>query len=147
MGNWTTVNIVGTCDAQDIEALKVALTMKDDYSNFHCLINSGGICGLPDWAREKIDVVGNLAERDYGADSVRGTLEEIAKTAPSLSVKVHVGGDYEDKKCVATVVLRDGKALVEDPEIEEIRDIEPMQMHGTMLTALMGQAPYQRESG
>lgn len=146
MGNWTTVNIVGTCGAEDIDALTKALTMDSDYGNFHCLINSGGMCGLPDWAREKIDVVGNLSERDYDADSVRRTLEEIAKTVPSLCVKVHVGGDYEDKNCVATVTLKGGKALITDPEIEEIREIEPMQMHGQFFNALMGQAPYQADS-
>ena len=127
MGNWIRVKIEGTCDAADVAALMKALTLEKDFSNFHCLI-SGGIRGLPNWAAESIEAVGNLAESGYIEEDVADTLEELAEIAPSLHVRVHMGDDNEGSKCVATVRLREGKSYIVDPEIEEIPEIDQEQM-------------------
>lgn len=136
MGNWRRVQIIGTCDESDVRPLRVALDPGRDYSNFHPLV-CGGICGLPNWAKPEIAVVGNLAERGYDADSVAETLTDLAKTAPSLRVKVHCGSDYEDAPCTATVTLgEDGVAIVGPPEVEAIPDLDEGQMHRNMLAQL-----------
>lgn len=136
MGNWKRVKVEGTCEPSDVGALRNALTMAKDYSNFHCLICSGGICGLPNWAAEKIEAVGNLAERDYDEESVSETLEELAKVAPSLAVRVHIGEDNEGSKCVATVGIRGGKSYIVEPEIAEIPELDEEQMKRNMMQAM-----------
>lgn len=98
----------------------------DDFDTFHCLMN-GGICGLPNWAAEQIDVVGNLAERNYGPDAVAAALTTLKTVAPSLRVKVHCGGDYEDPDCVATVTLAD-TASVGPPEVTYVGAISHRQL-------------------
>jgi hypothetical protein len=131
------VKIVGTCAPDDVEKLKPRLGWSDDFEDFHCLRN-GGVCGLPNWAREKIDVVGNLAERDFDVDDIRDTLLDLADAAPSLEVKVHVGGDYEAAECVATVTLEAGGSTIGPPEIEEVPAISEEQMRGGLLAQLSG---------
>lgn len=141
MGNWTTVHISGACSKDDLPALSKAVNAyknNDDWSQFHCLCNTGGLCGLGDWPGETISAIGNLAERDYGAKSVAEQLEELLKVAPSLTVKVHVGGDYESLNCAATVVCADGEVNVGKPEIETLPSIPEGQIQGNLMTALMG---------
>lgn len=137
MGNWRRVRIVGTCGAEDIDNLRRALDPGRDYANFHPLV-CGGVCGLPNWAGSVIDVTGNLAERGYDEEAVLETLETLSKTAPSLAVKVHMGGDNETDECVATVVLADGAANVEEPEIDGIPSITDTQMQAGLMSQLMG---------
>lgn len=128
MGIWNRAMIVGTCGEKDVGALSRALVYdRRTMAGFHCLCN-GGICGLPNWAAENINAVGNLAERGYDANSVAETLEDLAKAAPSLSVKVHVGKDGEADECEATVTLSDGKAAVGPPEIATLDKISDAQM-------------------
>jgi len=137
MGNWRTVTIKGTCDVRDVPALKEELDPGKDYDNFHCLSNTSGLCGLGMWSGKTIDASGNLAERDYSVESVAETLEGLAKVAPTLSVKVHCGGDYEDKTCVATVTLADGKATIGKPEVETVEGVSDETMQRKMMAALM----------
>jgi hypothetical protein len=123
-----------------LPALRKAITSFDindpqTFENFHCLCN-GGMAGLPMWAMENISVVGNLAERGYGEESVAETLEDIAKTVPDLAVKVHLGGDYETSECVATIALENGKASVGPPEREKIPDTPEAQMTGHLVNQL-----------
>lgn len=136
MGNWTTVKLEGSCNAEDLPALRNAVNTEDDWEAFHCLCNNGGICGLGDWTGTKIDAVGNLAERDYGKDDVAEQLRELVKVAPSLKVDVHVGGDYESRKCVATVVCGNGKVSIEPPRIQVIPEISQAQMQSAFLKAI-----------
>lgn len=121
MGIWTTVNIVGTCDRSEVSALRAAIDPGRNYENFHCL-SCGGLAGLNNWASEIINAAGNLAERDYDAESVRETLEELAKKVPSLKVKVHVGRAGESLECVNTVTLDAGKAVMGPPEIQTLQE-------------------------
>jgi hypothetical protein len=120
VGNWRTVQIIGSCKAAEVSAMRQAVEVGREYKNFDCLTYSAGLCGLPLWPSEAINAVGNLAERDYDAAAVKRHLEKLALIAPSLAVKVHCGGDYEDKACIATVTLKDGLATVGPPEIEQI---------------------------
>ena len=136
MGNWTTVKIEGSCSAEDLPALKKAVKTGDDWESFHCLSVTEGICGLGDWTGTEIDAVGNLAERDYSKDDVAEQLRKLVMVAPSLSVNIHVGGEWESRECVATVVCADGKVTIEPPAIQEIPEISAAQMHSALIAAL-----------
>lgn len=131
MGDWRRVHLVGTCDPADVPALRenIAFDLSaEDLSNFHSLSSGGGIAGLPIWAAPTINAVGNLAERNYDAEDVRNALERLAKIAPSLTVKAHLGDHYEADECVDTITLEGGKASVGPPEVESIPDIPESQM-------------------
>ena len=138
MGNWTTVHISGTCKEEDLPALKKAVNTGDDWEAFHCLCNTGGLCGLGDWTGETMSAIGNLAERDYSADDVAEQLKELAKVAPSIDLIVHVGGDYESLDCVATVKCKDGAVTMHEPEITTLPSIPQEQIEGNLMKALMG---------
>lgn len=137
MGNWTTVNIVGTCAESEVAELRKALDPGRDYRNFHCLV-CGGICGLPNWAGTNINATGNLAERGYNAESVREQLEVLAMVAPSLAVKVHVGGENESSECVATVTLANMVATVGPPEVASITKPSDEQLRAMAFKQLAG---------
>lgn len=139
MGNWRTVNMIGSCSAEDLPALKKALDPGEDYANFNCLSESSSLCGLNNWAKEKISTIGNLSERDYDPQDVAKTLEELVKVAPSLQLIVHCGGDYESTKCVATVRVLDGKVDLMPPQIEEIHSIPEGTITSNLLNALYSQ--------
>jgi hypothetical protein len=136
MGNWRRVRIVGTCHRKDVDGVRTALTLRSDYSNFHCLVCTGSICGLPNWGRENIDVVGNLAERDYDADSVAEALQEIVDHHPTLDVRIHVGDENEGSRCVATVYVDDIGVQVGVPEIQSIPEVSDSQMAGSLASQL-----------
>ena len=130
-------------DALSVEGLRRSIVpakgidfCSNDTLGFTPLSMTGGMCGLADWPAEVINAVGNLAERGYDEDSVKETLEEISKHVPSLKLKVHMGGDNESKDCVATVVLENGKATIEKPELEKIPEVSETQFMGQMMKAL-----------
>lgn len=130
MGNWRSVELVGTCDPDEVEALHRACLHdwegvgREDEDSWHALSYGvkPSLCGLHGWPAEEIHAWGNLAERDFGVESVREALERLARAAPSLHLKVHCGGDYEDKTCIATVTLEGGKAITGPPEIQKVRE-------------------------
>lgn len=128
MGNWRTVRIVGTCPSGQVEELAKQVIPRSDYANFGPLTFTSSLCGLPMWAAEKIEAVGNLAERDYEPDDIAEHLLQMAHDVPGLKVKVHCGGEYEDNKCVATVILENEHAEVAPPEIELVGSISQEQM-------------------
>ena len=139
MGNWQRVKIVGTCAAAEVPALQQRLDLRDlrgNLDNFGPLSAVGGLAGLPLWAAEQIEAVGNMAERDYNAEAVGRHLRELAAVAPSLAVKVHVGGDYESDTCVATVQLVNGEVTILPPEVATIEDISEAQIERALITAL-----------
>ena len=137
MGDWMTVQIKGTCAPEEVAALRKAVDAGPDYANFHCLCGGLGVFGLPNWARPNIDVAGNCAERNYNAESVAETLAQIAKAVPSLAVKVHCGGAYESKECVATVTLANGKATIGPPEIERLEEFSDDDIEARFLKVLL----------
>ena len=136
MGDWRRVKIEGTCHTRDLLKLRNMLDPGRNYENFHCLVHTGGICGLPNWAGEQIDVIGNLAERDYGPEDVAEALATIAALCPTLSVLVHVGDHSESSTCVATVMAVNGDVSVGDPQIESIPEITSEQMQSNMMNQL-----------
>ena len=139
MGNWKTVNLRGTLAAGEVEAAKQHLRLKDDYSNFGPLsIGVSGLSGLGDWVRQSINADGNLAERNYGVDSVADHLREVVAVAPSLTLKVHCGGEYEDTKCIATITVSDGQVTVGDPEVEVVNSIDEDVFRGRLFGAIGG---------
>jgi hypothetical protein len=141
MGNWIRVNIVGTCAEAEIDALQAAITPTRDYDNFGPLSSACGLAGLPMWALKTFNVVGNLAERGYDAESVAEHLESIVERVPSLECMVHVGADYESEKCVATVVAGSGKVTVVDPVVKSIGEIPAAQSVGHLFQQLGRRQP------
>lgn len=124
MGNWMTVNIEGTCPASELPELKkIVSSTGNNYENFHCLVNSGGMAGVGDWAAEKIEASGNLAERGYSVEDVQEQLNVIGEKCPNADIKVHCGGDYESLECVNTVHLKNGIATILPPEKD---NLEPL---------------------
>jgi len=138
MGNWRTVWIIGKCGAEDLSALRQAvhvdLNDDNDWDKFHPLCFSGlSLCGLGDWPAEVINIVGNLAEREFVVGHEVGPLENLVKVAPSLEVKIHCGGDWESKDCIATVRAGNGTVALYAPEIETLPDISEAQMMGRFM--------------
>jgi hypothetical protein len=127
VGNWRTVNIVGTIAPPDLAAARGFVNTGEDYSRFHPLCNHGfSICGLGDWVREDVLACGNLSERDYSIEDVAGTLRQMASVVPSLRLKVHCGGDYESTVCVATVTVAEGVVTVGAPEVAQLGGMDAL---------------------
>jgi hypothetical protein len=87
-----------------------------------------------------MDRTGNLAERDYSVASVAETLESLARAAPSLVVKIHCGGDYEDAACIATITLENGRVTVGPPEVDSVGELDENLMLENVRTQLLRQA-------
>jgi hypothetical protein len=131
MGNWRTVTIVGTIDPADVPAARDFVDIgRDNWDRFHCLCYTGpSLCGLgrwipvappPDGSVVAIEAFGNLSERDYGVDDVAEVLGRLVNVAPSLTLKVHCGGEWESTTCSATVTVQDGVVSVGDPEVKAV---------------------------
>ena len=121
MGNWRTVNIIGTVSESEVDNLRQACTYnKQDYSNFHCLSMSNGLCGLGHWVSTTINAQGNLADKGYSIEDVTEQLKELVKVAPSLKLKVHCGGDYESEDVLATITVEEKKVSIGKPEVAKI---------------------------
>lgn len=136
MGNWRTVQLEGTCGAEDLDALRAAVYYdRDKLENFHCLTAASGICGLGNWPAENINAIGNLAERGYNVEDIEEILGVLSEEAPSLRLTVHVGADYESRECIATIVLDEESIRVLPPQIKELSDLD----EGTMMLNIMRQ--------
>lgn len=142
MGNWRTVQVDGTCDDAEVPALARALEYSGtDFDNFHCLAydrDHPSLCGLQGWAAPRIHAVGNLAERGYSVDDIEKQLRKIVATVPSLRLKVHCGGEYESKDCIATITVADGQVTRSDPEVKALAEVSTEQIHANLFAALMG---------
>lgn len=139
MGDWMTVQVVGMCDASEVAALRSAASYDWETGKgfYGPLAIGGGICALGEWPSKSMSITGNCAERGFTPASVAEHLELLAKAAPSLEVKVHCGEPYESSTVAKTVTLRGGKAVVGDPEIERLPDIDQDAMAGRLLKQLM----------
>jgi len=126
MGDWMTVTIEGHIDPADVPAAQQFIETGDDWDRFHCLSYFGpSLAGLGRWIPDgggDIRVVGNLSERNYGDEDVAETLTALVAVAPSLTLKVHCGGPYEDKTCTATVTAHCGVVELGPPEVESVGD-------------------------
>ena len=138
MGNWRTVNVIGTIARQsEVDALREHLDYGNpayengDYSHFGPLsfnTTRPGLCGLGDWPALQIARCGNLAERDYSVKDVAETLRELVRIAPTMLLKVHCGGDWESDECVATISVGEGLVAIGKPEVETIDGAPEEQM-------------------
>jgi hypothetical protein len=152
MGNWHRAWITGTCAEAEVEPLRDAINC--DYRNedslgdkFGALAFTGGLAGVGMWPAKVINAVGNTGERNMGAASIARHLEKLVKVAPSLKVKVHVGGDRETSVCVATVHCEGEKISVQGPEIPELPEISETQLAGNLFKSLQQRAqPISKES-
>lgn len=149
MGNWRTVNIVGTVSEPDAAALREHLAYPgywlDDRHEHPAWQRFGplsfcrdqpSLCGLNDWPAAAMDRAGNLAERDYDPDDVAETLRELLAVAPSMALKVHCGGEWESLECVATVTVAAGQVTVGPPEVERIAAMSEERMELNLVRAL-----------
>lgn len=134
MGNWRTVRIIGDVDSQDVDSLRRACAYD---AEFHCLTITNGLMGLGDWVGEHINVGGNLAEREFTVHEVADTLRDLLEVAPSMDLKVHCGGDFEAKECVATITVKDGQVIVGDPEMSYVVGASQDEIEGRFLRGLM----------
>jgi len=131
MGNWRTVNVIGTMTAADAAKLREELDYgdyhDDDAERYHRVWGSPfaplgfssmrpGLAGLGEWPAERVARCGNLAERDYSVEDVAEALRALVRFAPSMLLKVHCGGEHESDECVATISVGEGLVVVGKPE-------------------------------
>jgi hypothetical protein len=152
MGNWRTVHITGTCNRDDLPDLRALVTEPDymapeydhwyrlHYEDVGCLsfsATSPSLAGLNNWPAERIDIIGNLHERDLSVQDVEDAVAACLKVAPSLRLLVDCGGDYESSECVATVAVDEDGSQVRTlpPRVETLPEIP----QGQMMAALMKQ--------
>lgn len=144
MGNWRTVDILGRMDPVEAADMVEYLTYENDWSKWDspaaCLLMGKSICGLNQWVRNDgvIDVVGNLAERDFDNDDIEDALKYLANKYPSMELTLHSGSDWESLACSATFKVKNGTVTRCEPEIAEIRDIDPGVMRARTLSILSG---------
>ncbi len=130
MGNWRRVQIIGTMNHLDAQIVRQYLSG----NNEDCL-HGGSICGLPNWGQTTVDCVGNLWERDYTVDDIRSELVKIKVFAPSLDLTVHIGGDYEDDKCIASITTKDGVKVCQ-PQVDLVKKIPKSQVDRNLRKAM-----------
>lgn len=140
MGNWRSVNIVGTIPEEHIEPMTEYFTLGDykdgGWDRFNPLSIMRSIFGLPDWVQEEVKAIGNLSERDYSVESIAEVLKLIAKKWPGCKLKVHCGGDYEDKTCIATIALEDDKVETRYPEVKMIDELSKEDIMDNLISSL-----------
>ena len=139
MGNWRTVHITGTCAASEVAALRAAVRsdQRNDWANHGPLCFGASLCGLSFWPAETFDATGNLWERDYTPEDVAEHLRELLAVAPSLTMTVHCGGDYEDTVCIATVTCAGGVVAVGPPAVADVGSLTPEEIERNMIMALL----------
>lgn len=152
MGNWRSVQVEGRVNASEatemvqrltVDLMKIPLEEYEDarYDTLFPLTFNAvkpSLCGLTQWVYPdgRIAGIGNLAERDYGLDDVRQALTMLAKEFPTLDMKLHAGGDWEDKKCVATFTVKDRTVTQGEPEIEEVGEVSEADMMNRLMQNL-----------
>lgn len=142
MGNWRTVDIRGHMNPVAAKEMIEELTYDDDWSKWDtdaaCLMMNRSLCGLNQWVNDDgtIDVVGNLAERDFDNDDIEKALVFLAFKYPSLELTLHSGSDWESKVCSATFHVKNGKVERCTPEVANIREISDDLMLSRLIGAL-----------
>lgn len=139
MGNWMTVNIVGTIAPDDLPAAKAFVNTGGDHNRHNPLCNYGfSVCGLDDWTAEQVQACGNLSDRDYTVEDVAEALRLMVVVVPSLALKVHCGGDYESEDCIATVTVADGVVSVGPADVPKVGGLR--ELAAVRMATLMGRA-------
>jgi len=131
------IHIDGTCNPAEVGRLREYLLGRPGDDEFGPLHREGMI-GIPCWAADRIDEVGHLCGEGYTVEDLVAELEHIAETvAPSLCVRVHVGGDGDSSTCVKTVSISGGVSFVFEPLVDEVPRISTEQW-AQMFRAFMG---------
>ena len=134
MGNWMLLNVHGTCAPAEVDALVAAARATVG----PLTVGARSLCGLNVWPAEVINAVGNAYERDFTPQDVADQLAVLAQAAPSLTVRVHCGGAYEDPVCVATVVCAPNwPIIVFEPEIDRLRGVTQEQVNENMIKGVL----------
>lgn len=139
MGNWITVGMVGSANKEDAKRMIEWLTFsRETYSSVayeklgvYYLQISSSVYGLNKWIKEDgiINVTGNVFERDCEVDELYEEVKALCNEFKSLELTVHIGGDYESTKVVATIVGNSESVELLEPQIEELNEIS---MNATM---------------
>ncbi len=79
---------------------------------------------------------GNCFERDFGVEDIADHLRILAGVAPSLSLKVHCGDDWEAVGCIATITAGAGGVVVGPAEVAEVTQASADEMRGRLLKML-----------
>ena len=133
MGDWRIIQITGTCAQRHIKILDSRIRCPDsahtprDSERWNDFVE-GPLSMHPkgnhlpgsryvDWVRKTIDYCGLCFERNYTLDDIEHFLWKLAGIAPSLCLKVHCGGDFQNPECIATFHLIDGHVSRLKPEI------------------------------
>lgn len=83
-------------------------------------LGTPSICGICDWANESdIDVIGTIG-KDASNEEIMMEWTFIAAKFPDISGEIHICGDYECEKCVAKVVLDNGRVYWKPPTLKTI---------------------------
>lgn len=127
MGNWRTVRIIGTMPADQVDALQRALCIDwraigEEWPEFKplCYSRIPSVFGVGAWPAAKINAFGNLSERDFSVQAIADHAGELLAIAPGLAIKIHCGGEWETRECVATITVDQNGAQVGRPEISEL---------------------------
>jgi hypothetical protein len=136
--NKRAVWIVGTVSADELPLLQGFVRAGRDYQGFHALCHFGpSLDGLNDWPAECMDVVGNLPGHGYTIDEIAEVLLWASAAAPTLKLKVHCGGEYEDPEVVATITVEDFEVTVGPPEVPLLRSTSDAERVDRVVHALL----------
>ena len=130
--------MIGSVNPDERAALAEWVNTGHDYERFHPLCFYGpSIGGLGRWAEaSEINALGNLSERDFGPEDVAEALRAAVKVAPSLTLVVNLGADYEEESCIATVVVKNGEVTVMPPGQPTVPDVDTASMRARILETM-----------
>jgi hypothetical protein len=139
MGNWRTVNIIGTFDPSEVDAARRYLAA--DHESWMAgrvgpLSISDGLCSLGEWPATTVMTAGNLYERNYSVQDVADHLTSLVVVAPSARLKVHCGDDYGSHTCIATITVTDDLVTVGDPEVPTVAPVPDDAATGRLFKAV-----------
>ena len=141
MGNWKRAHLIGKVDPNEVPILRAACDIRSDryYDRHHILSYNSfkpTLCGLNGWVQEEIDIIGNIGEKDPHIEDIVAKFKDLVRVAPSLKLRMHVGGNYEAKEVTHTIIVYNGEVTVGPPEMKEIKEIPESQMMGNFRTTL-----------
>lgn len=97
-----------------------------------------GLCGINQWVKSngKINVVGNVFERDCELIDLEKEMNVLAKKYNSLDLVLHAGGSYESTECTASFVVKNGIVNRCKPMVKEIDEISKDRVMENLYKAL-----------
>ena len=81
------------------------------------------IYGLNDWISQEVDIIGNVGKCSYDNDGeLFDEWKLIVEKFPEIDLKIHLGDNNQEKRCVSTIIVKNGIAEIIDPEIKKIKE-------------------------